>query len=58
MGILLTIENTVLHAQQKKRQKIPFFDQTKHKTKQKINFGLVFLHDKLGLPSFSKEQKS
>ena len=35
MGILLTIENTVLRAQQKKRQKIPFFDQTKHKNKQK-----------------------
>ena len=56
MGILLTIENTVLHAQQKKRQKIPFFDQTKHKNKQKNQ--LVFLHDKLGLPSFSKEQKT
>ena len=59
MGILLTRKNTVLHAQQKKRQKIPFFDQTKHKNKQKkINFRLVFLHDKLGLPSFSKEQKN
>ena len=42
MGILLTIKNTVLHAQQKKRQKIPFFDQTKHKNKQKNQFQAVF----------------
>ena len=42
MGILLTIENTVLHAQQKKRQKIPFFDQTKHENKQNNQFPAVF----------------
>ena len=57
MGMLLTIKNTVLHAQQKKRQKTPFFDQTKLKNKQKNQFQAAFLHVKLSLPSFSKEQK-
>ena len=47
-----------MHAQQKKGQKIAFFDQIKPKNEPKNQFQLFFLHEKLGLLSFSKEQKS
>ena len=56
---LLPKWNTVSQAQQKKGQKIALFDQIKLKNEPKNQFQSVFfLHEKLGLLSFSKEQKS
>ena len=55
---LLPKWNTVSQAQQKKGQKIAVFDQIKLKNEPKNQFQSVFLHEKLGLLSFSKEQKS